>query len=301
VTPRGIITDIQRFSLHDGPGIRTLVFLKGCPLRCPWCCNPETQEADAELLHDDTRCIHCGRCVSACMRAAVQRPGRPFIDNGRCNLCGDCAVSCPSGALHFSGEALSAAEVSRVIEKDLVFYEESGGGATFSGGEPFLQPEFLQEALESLKARGIHTAVETCGEVEWSLLERLEKGIDLFLYDLKIREEARHLRTVGSPNARIIDNLRRLAARRDRIIVRIPVIPAFTLVDDNIPQIFELVASLPSIRVVHLLPYHNYGKNKYRFSGRRYALEGLQPPSTAQMADLAAAAERLGLQCTVGG
>jgi len=298
---KGIITDIQRFSLNDGPGIRTLVFLKGCPLRCPWCSNPETQGAAAELLHDASRCIDCGSCAGACARSAVRRPGRPFIDIERCDLCGDCAASCPSGALRMVGEAFSAAQVCEIIEKDRIFYEESGGGATFSGGEPFLQPRFLEGMLNSLKAGGIHTAVETCGYVDWSTLERLEKVIDLFLYDLKILEADRHLRTLGAPHTPIVDNLRKLAARRDRIIVRIPVVPGFTLVDDNILRIFELVASLSSIRSVHLLPYHNYGNNKYRYSGRSCPMEKVQPPGRPQLAELAAAAERLGLECIVGG
>jgi pyruvate formate lyase activating enzyme len=298
---KGIVTDIQRFSLNDGPGIRTLVFLKGCPLRCPWCCNPETQRETAELLHDALRCIHCGRCAGACTRSAVNGSGQPFIDIDRCDLCGECVAACPSGALRASGDAFSVAEVCQVIEKDCVFYGESGGGATFSGGEPFLQPEFLEEMLAALKAGGIHTAVETCGCVEWPVLKRLEKGIDLFLYDLKILDPARHLRTIGGPNAQIVDNLKRLAARRDGIIVRIPVIPELTLFDDNIPRIFHLVRSLPSVRTVHLLPYHDYGKHKYRCAGRRYPAEDVRPPDGQQLADLAAAARALGLECTVGG
>lgn len=298
---KGIITDIQRFSLDDGPGIRTLVFLKGCPLRCPWCCNPETQGTAAELLHYAFKCIRCGSCAAACARSAVLQPDRPFIDTERCDLCGDCAASCPSGALRMVGEAFTVAQVCEIIQKDRVFYKESGGGATFSGGEPFSQPEFLQGALDALEAGGIHTAVETCGYVEWSILERLEKNIDLLLYDLKILDANNHRRALGAPNTQIVDNLRKLAARRDRIIVRIPVIPGFTLVDDNILRIFELVASLPSIRAVHLLPYHNYGMSRYRYSARMYALENVQPPSRPQLAELAAAAERLGLECIVGG
>jgi pyruvate formate lyase activating enzyme len=297
----GLVTDIQRFSLNDGPGIRTLVFLKGCPLCCPWCSNPEAQRADAELLHYTFKCIRCGSCAAACTRSAVRLSEWPFIDSERCNLCGDCSAACPSGALRMVGETFSVARLCEIIEKDRVFYDESGGGATFSGGEPFFQPQFLEGALETLKAGGIHTAVETCGYVEWPILDRLEKNIDLFLYDLKILDAAPHLHALGASNAPILDNLRKLAARRDRIIVRIPVIPGFTLVDDNILRIFDLVASLPSIRAVHLLPYHNYGMSKYRSSGRSCPVEKLRPPGRPQLAELAAAAERMGLECIVGG
>jgi pyruvate formate lyase activating enzyme len=297
----GVVTDIQRFSIHDGPGIRTLVFMKGCLLRCPWCSNPETQLASPELMHYAFKCIRCNSCVDACSLNAINLEGKAFIDIERCQLCGDCIAACPSGALKMVGEVMSAEKVCEIINNDRVFYENSGGGATFSGGEPLLQPEFLAEMLCRLQTDGVHTAVETSGSVDWPVIEHLERAIDLFLYDLKILDPERHKETVGVSNRLVVENLKKLASHRDQIIVRIPVIPQLTAFADNIPRIFELLSSLPSIHEVHLLPYHNFGMSKYHYAGRNYVLEALQPPEMSQLNALMDLAKNMGLECSVGG
>jgi pyruvate formate lyase activating enzyme len=199
------------------------------------------------------------------------------------------------------GQEMSVQQVVEVAEKDRVFFSNSGGGVTFSGGEPFQQPEFLEQALEALQEAGLHTAIETTGYVAWSVMQRLERKIDLFLYDLKILDEREHKRVLGVSNEAIISNLRRLASIRDRIVLRIPVIPGYTAVGDNIPRILELVASLPNVKSVHLLPYHGLGKSKYAYARRAYPAEGTRPPVREQTEELAALAGRLGLDCTVGG
>ncbi len=297
----GVFTDVQRFSVHDGPGIRTLFFFKGCPLRCPWCCNPETQSSRPELLHHAFKCIQCESCVEVCTPSALRPTGSPFIAVEQCTLCGECVCACPSGALRLVGEEMSVERVMEVAERDRLFYDNSGGGVTFSGGEPLLQAEFLEQALGALQHAGIHTAVETTGFADWPLLERLESKTDLFLYDVKIIDKDAHHRLLGVPDAVIIGNLRRLAQLRDRIVVRIPVVPGFTTVGDNIPRIFELIASLPRPRTVHLLPYHGLGRSKYTSGGRTYPAEGTRPPGPELLEELTAAAARLGLDCTVGG
>jgi pyruvate formate lyase activating enzyme len=198
---KGIITDIQRFSVHDGPGIRTLVFLKGCPLSCPWCCNPETQREEPELLFYEFKCISCGKCVAICPESAIGRPGEPRIDRERCTMCGACARVCPSGALKIRGDVMSVDEVYEVIAKDRIFYDKSGGGVTFSGGEPLVQHEFLLAMLEKLRSERIHTAVETSGYAGWDVLDGVREKVDLFLYDLKIMDAENHLSVVGVGNS----------------------------------------------------------------------------------------------------
>jgi pyruvate formate lyase activating enzyme len=298
---KGIVTDIQRFSVHDGPGIRTLVFLKGCPLSCPWCCNPETQEADPELLFYEFKCIECGKCVAACAENAIGQAGKPRVDRGRCTLCGECAKACPSGALKMRGDPMTVDEVYAVIEKDRIFYDKSGGGVTFSGGEPLVQWEFLLAMLEKLRREGIHTAVETTGYAPWETVEKVKGRVDLFLYDLKILDDAVHRETVGVSNDLVRENLGRLASDGAQVIVRIPVIPGYTQDVKNIRSIFSFVASLGRIKTVHLLPYHGYGKSKYKSVGRTYGLEDVTPPEREDMDALAARAEDFGLECVIGG
>lgn len=297
----GIVTDVQRFSVHDGPGIRTLFFLKGCPFRCPWCSNPETQADGPELLHYAFKCIHCDSCVGVCTRSAVTPEEPTFISAERCTLCGDCVAACPSGALRMIGQEMSVRQVVEIAEKDRLFYANSGGGVTFSGGEPFFQAEFLEQALEALQEAGFHTAIETTGYVAWSVMQKLERRIDLFLYDIKIMDEREHSRVLGVSNTVIISNLRKLAVVRDRVVVRVPVIPGYTADGDNILKIFELVASLPNVKTVQLLPYHGLGKSKYAYAGRAYPVDGTRPPARELMEELVAMGGRLGLDCTVGG
>ena len=298
---KGIISDTQKFSIHDGPGIRTLIFFKGCPLNCPWCCNPETQLKDREIVFYDFKCIGCDNCLKACTRSAIRKTGKQRIDKEKCNLCGDCIDVCPSGALKIVGDLMTAEQIYDLVVKDRIFYEKSGGGVTFSGGEPFVQHDFLYTVLDMMKHNGIHTTVETSGYTDWSVIEKLKHKIDLFLFDLKILDPARHFNILGVDNTLILNNLEKLAKNGSTVNVRIPIIPDFTYFKNNINEIFKYVASLKYIKTVHILPYHNYGKKKYSYSVRTYELDSLKPPSEDQMKKLVHYAGELGLECSTGG
>jgi pyruvate formate lyase activating enzyme len=298
---KGIITDVQRFSVHDGPGIRTLIFLKGCPLFCPWCCNPETQAKTPEIAFFDFKCIQCDNCVKVCSESAILKSGSQRIDRAKCTLCGACVQECPSGALKIRGELMSVEEVYEIIEKDRIFYEKSGGGVTFSGGEPLVQHEFLREMLEMSKNNGLHTAVETSGFADRPIFEKVMGKVDLFLYDLKIMDNGKHREIVGTGNEPVVENLQKLAGSGKNVIVRIPVVPGFTMNGNNMTEIFAFVASLKEINTVHLLPYHKYGKSKYRFIGRNCELENTEAPDGEEMAKIAESAQSYGLKCIIGG
>jgi pyruvate formate lyase activating enzyme len=284
----GIVFDIRRFSIHDGPGIRTTVFLKGCPLECAWCHNPESQAADPELIMRPNRCLRCGACVEACPEDAIRLGADgPITDLARCERCGLCTDACFSGARELAGRELTAAQVMAEIERDRPFYDESGGGATFSGGEPLLQPEFLLELLQTCRAGGIPTALDTCGYAPWGALDRVHPYVDLYLYDIKTLDDRKHRALTGVSNDLIVRNLRALGRRGARIIVRVPVIPGINDGAGELRAIGALVATMPSVVRVELLPYHRIGVEKYGRIAREYSLPELRPPSQEQMAALA--------------
>ncbi|MBN2206455.1 MAG: glycyl-radical enzyme activating protein [Candidatus Aminicenantes bacterium] len=262
----GVVFDVQRYALHDGPGIRTTVFLKGCPLRCLWCHNPEGQLGDPELVVRPERCLaECRACLSACPEKAIRKKaGRVRVDAGACRSCGACAEVCPTGALELAGRRISAADAVAEAARDAVFFEESGGGVTFSGGEPLAQPEFLEEMLKACRDRGLATAVDTCGYVPYEILERIEPLTDLFLYDLKVMDAAKHLKLTGADNALILDNIKRLVRSGARVVVRIPVVPGVNDDEDNIVRTAAFLKSLDSPPPVRLLLYHRLGCVKSR-------------------------------------
>lgn len=266
----GNVFNIQRFSVQDGFGVRTLVFLKGCPLRCEWCCNPESQNMNPVLLYQKMRCVHCQRCVQACPQKAVQRTDKiQLIDRDKCNECGKCAETCFTGALEMSGSRRSLEEVYAEVSKDLVLYQNSGGGITLSGGEPFLQHEFARELLKKCKANGINTAVETCGCVPWESIADVLPYIDLFLYDIKHMVSEIHERFTGVGNQQILENLRKIVKAGKRAIVRLPIIPG---VNDNMEHIQSVMAFMKEngLREANLLPFHKFGQNKYDSLGMKY-------------------------------
>ncbi len=259
---KGLIFNIQRFSIHDGPGIRTVVFLKGCPLRCLWCHNPEGQFFKKEMVLWDDRCIGCETCRKVCPDSAVENPEN-------CTFCGKCVEECPAGAREIAGKEMTVEEVMTEIKKDMVFYEESSGGVTFSGGEPLFQRNFLISLLKRCKEEGISTAIETCGYSSWDVLLSVIKYTDLFLFDLKLMDEELHKKFTGVSNLIIIENLVKLSSNHKNIIIRIPVVPGINDSIENIDKTSEFVSSL-GIKEVHLLPFHKGGVEKYRRLKRDY-------------------------------
>lgn len=270
-TKGGVIFNIQKFSLDDGPGIRTVVFLKGCPLSCAWCANPESQDPRVQSLWDKTRCRGCLNCVKSCPENAVVRtPAGITVDPSRCTGCGLCARICPEGALSIEGEHRSVNEIVRICLQDRDFYEESGGGVTLSGGEALAQPEFALSLLSALKGRGIHTAVETTGFAREDVFDRVTKQADLLLYDIKHWNEERHIEGTGVSNRQILSNLKRAAAAGAEILPRLPVIPGFNNSEEDARGFCEILQEAGLGRI-QLLPFHQFGENKYTQLGRSYA------------------------------
>ena len=265
---RGTIFDIQRFSLHDGPGIRTTVFLKGCPLRCRWCHNPEGMTARPVLSFQVERCVLCGACAAGCARGAHRvADGRHDLDRGRCMGCGDCVLACCAGALERVGRDVSVEEILAVVMRDEPFYRNSGGGMTLSGGEPMAQPAFTRELLREAKAGGLHVALETCGYAAFDLFAAVLPDVDLFLYDLKDTDPARHMENTGVALAPILDNLRRLDAAGARLWLRCPIIAGMNADETHLAALAALAATLRNAERISLLPYHPLGQSKYRRLG----------------------------------
>ena len=297
----GIIFNIQRYSIHDGPGIRTTVFLKGCPLNCWWCQNPESQLSGQEMLFWGVRCIGCGACSTICPSNAIQiKNGIPVTEKEKCILCGKCTEKCPALAREMIGKKLTTEEVTKEIEKDLVFYEESGGGVTFSGGEPLGQSEFLEGLLNGCREKKIHTAVDISGYISWRILKKIIPKVDLFLYDLKIMDSERHKKYTGVFNEIILENLKKLSSVHHNIFIRFPVIPGINDDSQNIKEMGEFLSSL-TIAHVNLLPYHYIGIDKYRRLGRTYHLAATQPPSEEKLSEIVAILSKFNLKVKLRG
>jgi pyruvate formate lyase activating enzyme len=271
----GTILRIERFAIHDGPGIRTTVFLKGCPLRCAWCHSPESQSPRPEFMPPPERCIACGRCVPACPQHAIPGPGAP-THMEICRVCGTCVDVCPTGARLLVGSDMTVEELVDALERDRIFYDESHGGVTFSGGEPLLQPAFLTAMVDECHARGMHVAVDTCGFADPAAVERIWP--DLVLFDVKAVDEDLHRSITGASNTLILANLARFARRAQPMVVRFPLIPGLTDSDENVHAVGRLVSSL-QIHRVDVLPYHRAGISKYERLGRPYPLPFTEPPA----------------------
>ncbi len=289
----GLVFNIQKFSLHDGSGIRTLVFLQGCPLACRWCSNPEGQARSPKLAFDVSKCIgtaECDRCVPACGAGAIahSEDGKVRIDRELCNDCGECADACPSTALELLGRAMSVDEVLEAVEEDSSFYARSGGGLTVSGGEPIAQAGFVGALLEAARSRGIGTALETSGHCRWEDLRDVCRHVDQVFYDVKSADSTKHEAHVQVGNELILRNLRKLCEHFPDlpIVVRTPIIPGFNDSPEDVGAIARLVSDLPGSRRHELLPYHGFGEPKYRRLGKDYSLRGLEAPTEEQMARL---------------
>lgn len=284
----GVVFNIMRFAVNDGPGIRTTVFLKGCPLHCLWCHNPESVSYQPELLVRADRCIRCGACLEVCQNAAIRREGDSFVTvRESCRRCGRCVEACWADARAIVGRTMTTEEVLEEVCRDAVFYDTSGGGVTFSGGEPLLQPDFLLSLLAGCKARSIHTAVDTSGYAPAAILEAVTETTDLFLYDLKLLDEDRHLRFTGVSNRLILENLRRLVEWGKEVIVRVPLIPGINDDEENIRRIGEFVASLGEIARIDVLPYHETGIAKYERLGEAFRLRNAKKPAPERVEEAA--------------
>jgi pyruvate formate lyase activating enzyme len=301
---RGLVFDIRPFSTHDGPGVRTAVFLKGCPLHCLWCCNPESQGRAPELVWLRERCLACDECLPACPGNALftTPEGTRQVDPARCDLCGRCAGECPGEALNLMGRWLTAGEVLAEVRKDALYHEGSGGGITVTGGEPLAQAEFVFDLLWHYRheEKGPHTAVETCGEAPWWRFEKLAPVTDLFLYDLKHMDPDEHLRLTGVANDRILDNLRRLAGTGCEVVVRLPLVPGVNDGRDNLEATAAFMAGAGLARI-DLLPYHRLGEPKYRRLGRDYPMAGSPAFGPEQSGRAREILEKRGLKVQVGG
>jgi len=279
----GMIFDIKKYAIHDGPGIRTTVFFQGCPLSCWWCHNPESQSRRPMLLYRANRCVLCGTCVEICPQNGISINGVATTDRAKCDVCGECAQVCYYGAREVSGREMSVAEVLAEIERDVPFYDQSGGGVTFSGGEPLLQRRFLAELLRECKGREIHTVVDTSGLAAWDVIYDIRDDVGLFLYDLKLMDNERHKQTTGVSNELILSNLKRLAESGSQIFVRIPLIPGINDDAENLAQSAAFIAALPNITGVELMGYHEIAAAKYEALGMDYPLPGTSPPDEAAM------------------
>lgn len=273
----GIIFNIQRYSIHDGPGIRTTVFLKGCNLRCFWCHNPESWNKDPEIIIDERRCIGCLRCVKVCPENA-----RKIIENklvylrDKCNLCGKCVDECYSGAIGWIGKKMKTGAVVKEVERDLPFYKRSGGGVTFSGGEPLLQIDFLEELLRELKKKEISTAVDTAGNVKWENFEKIIGLTDIFLFDIKaVNRDILKEATCGD-NGIILDNLMKLSESGKRIIIRIPIMPGLNDSFYELTKIAEVLENVETAEKIELLSFHLLGSGKFKNLGMKNYSEGLE-------------------------
>lgn len=278
---KGMVFDIKKFAVHDGPGIRTTVFLKGCPLRCAWCHNPEGVPVAPGIMVFASRCVKgCRDCLAACPSGALKKVHDVIIlDRGCCDGCGACVVVCPAEALQSIGRTVSVAEVVEEVARDIPFYRSSGGGVTFSGGEPLAQPQFLRELLLACRAQGIHTAVDTSGHAPFSCFEKLLPLVDLFLYDLKIIDGKRHKSLTGADNRLILGNLRKLSRLRVPLAIRVPLVPGVNDKESDLRALAEFCAALPNRHPLHILPYHRGHAAKRQRLGLDAVLPASAPPS----------------------
>jgi pyruvate formate lyase activating enzyme len=297
----GLVSNIQRYSLHDGPGIRTTVFLKGCPLSCAWCHNPENRAAEPEVLVVESRCVRCGICATACPQGSSANATTAQREAAGCTVCGRCVDACPVEARQLAGREMSVEDVLAEIRKDTAFYDESGGGVTFSGGEPLGQFEFLGSLLEACRRLEIHTAVDTCGFAPRENLLAIAPLVDLFLYDIKLLDNDRHVRFTGVPNLPILENLHALSRVQANLWLRVPVIPGVNDGGEEMLAIARLASSVPGVRQVNLLPYHKTGIAKFQRLGLAYELSDVASPAADTMDALVHQFQSLGLQAKVGG
>lgn len=289
---KGLIFNIQKFSYHDGPGIRTLVFFKGCPLKCQWCSNPEGIFPNRELAFKESKCIglsECGHCLGSCKIGALRENGKMIsVDKNLCTNCGDCVDICPSKALVMFGEYMSVNETLNAVEDDSAFYNRSGGGITLSGGEPLLQADFAMELLREAKSRGLSTAIETSGYTDFSSIEKVFPYVDFIHYDIKVIDSERHKKFTGVSNEVVLENFIKICNKFAHIpmVARTPVIPGVNDTDSEIQAIIDFISDVSILIKYELLLYHHFGKPKYTYLGKINAFTESSLPSSARMKHL---------------
>jgi len=297
----GSIFNIQRFSTNDGPGIRTTVFLKGCPLTCLWCHNPESQDRQPEVLYRRHRCLDCGACAENCPEKAITMGDGASTDLDICTRCGTCLTHCFTDAREIAGQTRTWADVLQIIEKDRSFYEQSNGGVTLSGGEPLAQAAFAKAILAACKKRSIHTALDTCGYAKWEAINDLRPFVDLFLFDLKIMDDAQHRAYVGVSNQLILENFTKLSHAGHPIIIRFPIIPGITDDKENIQAIAAWAGALPNIIQIDILPYHHIAIEKYAGLQKNYTLNQCRPPNGEEMMAVKSMMTDANIRVSIGG
>lgn len=297
-----LVTNIQGFSIHDGPGIRTVVFFKGCSLECRWCANPECISPRPETGFVKSLCTKCGKCAEACPQAAItHKAGKlPEIDRNACTGCGTCCSVCSYSALVLYGKPMTADEIFDIVSRDRMFYESSGGGVTVSGGEALLQPQMVQEIFKKCRNAGIHTCIETSGCAPEANLKLVLPFTDNLLYDLKLMDKTKHKQFTGQPNDLLISNARMAAESGVEMIFRIPLIPGVNDDQKNIDETAEFLRKMRAAsRRIEIMPYHRLGKGKYDSLGKNYTMDGLVPPAQEQIDMVKKAFENKGITCTV--
>lgn len=295
-----IVTNVQRFSLDDGPGVRTTVFFKGCPLSCRWCHNPECILPHPQLRFEEKTCLNCGACMESCHQGVHSFiGGRHRIDFAKCAHCGACVARCWTGSLTIEGREYGVEALFEEIMRDEAFFRASGGGVTFSGGEPLLQADFLARLMPMLKRSGVSQALDTCGMVEWSQFERLLPHADLVLYDIKAMDPELHRRLTGARNDGIIDNLKRLDGWGIPIWIRMPVVRGINDDREMLTAAADLLSKLRSVRRVEILPFHRYGQVKYGALGRVYTGQEFEAPGAGELEEIREIVGRSGIETTV--
>ncbi len=296
----GRIFNIQRFSTEDGPGIRTTVFLKGCPLTCLWCANPESQQTRRQLAHNDALCDQCGRCLTACSKQAIELTATGIrVNRDLCDNCGACVKVCGPRALRMIGDDKTVDEVVEEVLRDRLYYRSSQGGVTCSGGEPLMQAPFVAALFERCQDEGLHTTLDTTGHGSARALTAVLGHTDLVLFDLKVMDDALHRQTTGITNRQILRNARLVSDSPAQMIVRVPLIPGVSDTDENVTAIARFVRELRPGIVVNVLPYHRFGMNKYAMLDRAYPMNDAQPPTHARVAQIVESFEAHGLACEI--
>ena len=296
----GIVFDIQRYSIHDGPGIRTIAFFQGCPLSCGWCCNPESQSMKPVLLFNAEVCVHCGKCLNACKYGALSVKNLSLIDRGACVTCGECVKVCPAGALVIKGKEMTAGQLVKELKKDAITFRRSGGGVTLSGGEPLAQSDFAVELLKACKEQGWHTAMETTGLASDDVLKKVFPWVDLVLLDIKAFDSNVHKKYTGLSNDVILKNSV-IISDIAPTVVRIPTVPGVNASAGEYEAICAHVKKMNGVDTIHILPYHTYGENKYSLLGEEYPMKGLACLSKEEIESLKKTVEAEGFKCVIGG